>query len=531
MAPDVNDSKALPGKRNALTDPRVGNFRAMIKESFRVRRNHDPIYVDVGANLARVRSKQHQIIFGRRGSGKSCLLIHFLTQAKARGDIRPIYVLADEFKRLAYPDVLIRLLVEILEAAPVKARFFKRLFLQKIPTLQHAKDLRKLLDSAEEADTVARESREKSESVAANLAAKGVGGSEAQSGSKHVKELTTSFRSRKLDVLERHLKDYKAALTGDHVDAQKPGCVVIDDFYLLPSDTQPDVLDYLHRLLRDTEFYLKVATVRHRTTLVRNHPQTVGVELSQDVEVIDLDRTLQDLGATQAFLIEMLDSLGAKVGYECISDDLLTPEAREAVTLASGGVPRDFLTIIDHAIEQGLATGNARWLTPTLVYKGASRLAWQTKLGGMRDDVSGDAPGLERLLTDLLSFCLKEERKTAFLISQDEAQRLPEAFERIQQLMDFKLIHIVEPDTSAASGRSGRYAAYTLDFSFFMEPRRRNIEVVEFWKIDDQRRRRGIREAPVYPLERARGVFDNTTRPQDPTTLLNETGEAPESGS
>ena len=74
----------------------------------------------------------------------------------------------------------------------------------------------------------------------------------------------------------------------------------------------------------------------------------------------------------------------------------------------------------------------------------------------------------------------------------------------IQQLMDFKLIHVVEPDTSAASGRPGRYEAYTLDFSLFMEPRRRNIEIVEFGRIDDQSRRVGIREAPVYSLERAR---------------------------
>lgn len=509
-------------RRRALTDARVSKLRSLIGESFRVRRNHEPIYVDVGSQLARVRSKQHQIIFGRRGSGKSCLLIHFLNVQKAEGGPRSVYILMDEFKRLTYPDVLIRILIEILDAVPARMRGLRRLIGRPAQVDIVITRLRTLLGDAEEADVVSRDSMEKSESAKATLKARDTAEAEVQSGTKASSDKTSSFRARKLDVIERNLRDYKSLLGAGRVNGGAHTCVVIDDFYLLAPESQPDVLDYLHRLLRDTEYYMKVATVRHRTTLIRNHPQTVGLEVSQDVEAIDLDRTLEDLGATQGFLTEMLDSLGRKVGYENVSSELFNPEALEALTLASGGVPRDFLTIINHAIEAGLAAGNARWLTPTLIYKGASRLAWQTKLGAMRDDVSGDSSGLERLLTDLLAFCLKEQRKTAFLISQDDAQKAPEAFERIQQLMDFKLIHIVEPDTSAASGRGGRYAAYTLDFSFFMEPRRRNIEVVEFWKIDDQRRRRGIREAPTYPLSRAQAAFMNAGASADLGTLLAE---------
>ena len=69
-------------------------------------------------------------------------------------------------------------------------------------------------------------------------------------------------------------------------------------------------------------------------------------------------------------------------------------------------------------------------------------------------------------------------------------------------MMDFKLIHLVDESTSAASGRPGRFEAYTLDFALFMEPRRRNIEIVRFWETDEQRRRVRLREAPDYPLKR-----------------------------
>ena len=121
----------------------------------------------------------------------------------------------------------------------------------------------------------------------------------------------------------------------------------------------------------------------------------------------------------------------------------------------------------------------------------------------VRDDRSSDSSPLEKVYRDIISFCLKEKKKTAFLVSQEQAQQMPEIHELILQLMDFKLIHVVEPDTSAASGRQGRFEAYTLDFSLFMEPRIRNIEHVEFWKVDSDRRRIGLRESPDYDLSRA----------------------------
>jgi hypothetical protein len=85
--------------------------------------------------------------------------------------------------------------------------------------------------------------------------------------------------------------------------------------------------------------------------------------------------------------------------------------------------------------------------------------------------------------------------------------------------MDFKLIHVIEPDTSASSGRSGRYEAYTLDFATFMEPRLRNIEHVQFWRIDDQRRRQGLREAPIYSLDSAKRAHTSATDKKIETSM------------
>lgn len=504
-----------------LNSSEVKTLIGLIKDSFRVRKNVRPVYVDVGENLARLGAPQHQIIFGRRGSGKSCLLVEYLKTAP-KGKVTPIYVLADEFKRLAYPDILIRLLVEILEALSRRRPWYRRLFSRRHTTRSAAKELRALLDVAVESDVSEGRELRSSDEASATVNAGTFGGAKLGSTSGDARSRTARFRERKIDSLERHLRDYKDGIVQVTREWRSSrGCVLMDDFYLVPREWQADVIDYLHRLLRDTDIYLKVATIRHRTTLLKNQPQTVGVELAQDVEEINLDRTLEDLEETQEFLSRMLRSMGERAGVTNVVD-LFNPDALQALTLASGGVPRDFLTIFVHAVETAETEGKARWITPKQIYKGAGRLSYQTKLRHLREDAEADAGGLERVLVDLLEFCLKDKRKTGFLISQDDAQRHVREHELVQQLMDFKLIHVVEPDTSAASGRAGRYEAYTLDFSLFMEPRRRSIEIVEFWRRGEDSHRIGVRELPVYSLERAGRVFDDAASIVDPERFLED---------
>lgn len=335
----------------------------------------------------------------------------------------------------------------------------------------------------------------------------GVGGKGSFTSSQRI---MTRFERNKLQHLERHLTDYKKVIEKDLDKVKKREMVlVIDDFYLIPIDVQSDVIDYLHKLLRGVDCHLKVATIRHRTLLSKDQDgQTIGVELRQDVEDINLDKTLEDVESTQEYLYQMILAMAERVGVEEIGD-LFNRHALNSLALASGGVPRDFLNIFVYSVESArLRTSGGGWLTPTDVYKGAKKLFEETKLINLRSDARGDAERLEKIFQDLVRFCLEERKKTAFLVDKSDIQQFPKVHEVLQQLMDFKLIHLIDPDTSAASGRGGRFEAYTLDFAIFMEPRRKNIELVEFWRVDEQRRRVGVREAPIYSLERGSGALE-----------------------
>jgi hypothetical protein len=495
-----------------LNDRRIRELESLIRESFRVRDNQTPVYVDVAENLRRVSLKQHQVVFGRRGSGKSCLLVYYRHEVAPREKVHTAYVLGDTIKTLDYPDVLLRLLLEVFEKLP-NQRLSVRLMrmLKRAPRDADAikQELRELLALPSQSSVVVTTGVEDAGKDAAGFKASPkplTAELSSERSSRRTREEIRESDERKVRTIENRLLDYKAAIQS-HVEGSKCqfGVFIIDDFYLIQRDVQPDVIDYLHQLLRDTDLYFKVGTVRHRSSMLRTSPVHVGIQTHQDVDGFNLDQTLEDLGQTGAYLETMLRELGRRVDL----DDVLTimsDDARKDLVLLSGGVPRDYLNIFVGGIERARATPNRRRVTPTDLRRAAVALSNETKLRDLRTDAGSEVPALEALFVDVVRFCLTEKRKTAFLVSHEHKAEHPDVHDLIQQLMDFKLIHLVEPSTSAASGRPGRYEAYTLDFSLFMEPRRRNIEVVRFWETDDQRRRVKLREAPVYDLARAKGV-------------------------
>lgn len=485
----------------------------LIRDSFRVRANHDPLYVEIGSSLKRLSSNQHQVVFGRRGSGKSCLFVHVLRQSSNGGSHSALYVGIDAIKRLPFPDILTRILIAIFEQLPGAERPWWLFFKRPSKVERTLLELRTLLDLALTSDVerTVKEGAKKKVGFATN-AAVDITLSGETSNSIDTKE---QFRRDKLEHLERHLEDFKRAII-DALPVQESGLyVLVDDFYLVQRDVQPDVIDYLHRLLRDTNAYLKIGTIRHRTSLRRHEGQTIGVELGQDVEELSLDRTLETFKDTQSFLVSMLDELGRSVGVATASIDLLNQEAAHALTLSSGGVPRDFLNIFADAVDLSISKGKIDRLTPTYVYKAAAHISLPNKRKNLLEDAGVDTKSLESAFADLVGFCLKEKKRTCFLVSREDAQSMGAENEILQQLMDFKLIHLIDPDTSAASGRAGRYSAYTLDAALYMEPRLRNIAVVEFWKQDEQWRAIGVRESSTYPLSRIRDALNSEDKSSD----------------
>ena len=67
---------------------------------------------------------------------------------------------------------------------------------------------------------------------------------------------------------------------------------MLDDLYHNRRPDQPRVIDYFHRLGKSANFWIKIGTIRHRSSWYINGDPPLGMKIGDDGDEIDLDLTL-----------------------------------------------------------------------------------------------------------------------------------------------------------------------------------------------------------------------------------------------
>jgi len=222
--------------------------------------------------------------------------------------VHTIYINGDTVKTLDYPDVLIRLLLEIFEGLPTPTwprriwRRIKRPHRRPTTAESMVAELRELLHLPIRSrltvtkDESTRRAWKRGAKLAKGPAQVDAGTEDDEARSRQ--EVRES-EDEKIRMIDARLPDYKAAIQEALSESDGPFAVyIVDDFYLVNPKYHAEVIDYLHRLLRDTDLYFKIGTIRHRTRLSKTEGLSYGVQPRQDVDTFDLDRTLEDLGQT-----------------------------------------------------------------------------------------------------------------------------------------------------------------------------------------------------------------------------------------
>src|SRR5262245_31300678 len=91
-----------------------------IEENIRVSDQTTIQYIDPRGHIQRLNSKQNQVIFGRRGSGKSLLLRSLKSQHYGYGIF--IKVNLEDFKDVSFPNSLLQVLTQFFEQLKVEIR-------------------------------------------------------------------------------------------------------------------------------------------------------------------------------------------------------------------------------------------------------------------------------------------------------------------------------------------------------------------------------------------------------------------------
>lgn len=257
----------------------------------------------------------------------------------------------------------------------------------------------------------------------------------------------------------------------------------LDDFYLLRVVDQPKILDFVFQALREVTVCLKLSTVANLTRLF-DYENQIGLQIPHDAGKVDLDQTLEDPTQTQDFLEAIIAPYLDAAGVTSLSK-LANPQARGRLILASGGVPRDYLSLVSMSMDKALQKrDNAKKITTESVNAAAGDFALIRQNELEADAQSQGSEVVRQILADRNSLrrqIIDDGRTTYFRVDKSITDG-PEA-ERIGKLVDLRFIHLVWKEFSDKKGGNNRYDAYTLSLSEFSESRLfRKLELLDVVK-------------------------------------------------
>ncbi|WP_078565586.1 ATP-binding protein [Streptomyces sp. AA1529] len=249
----------------------------------------------------------------------------------------------------------------------------------------------------------------------------------------------------------------------------------LDDFYLFPMGSQPNLLDCIAGMLRDCNGWVKVASIE-RLTRPFEPSSRIGIEIPHDVSKIDLDVTLEDPAATQSFLESVLSNYTAAVGIGKPAV-LANDTALGRLILGSGGVPRDYLNLFASSIVAARSRPKARQIGREDVAEAAGR-ASRGKKRDLEQDVSSNSA--QALLGAQEHLCA-EVRKTGYTYFRiNAAQKSHPFYEILAQLVDLRFAHLIQGTLSDQKRRGVKYEAYILDLSEYADVRlKRGLRVLD----------------------------------------------------
>ncbi|MDP8267831.1 MAG: hypothetical protein P9L97_03795 [Candidatus Tenebribacter davisii] len=466
-------------------------------------------FVDSRNYSSRLTNKQNHVIFGRRGSGKTSLLNSIIENKS----IFNIFINLEDFKDITFPNILLYILMttfnELLKEINSKFPWFK--FSKKANKLKKeikfiSKEFKKYLDEPDEEtqniNTV------ESDGLSYNA---GFKMDQANVGTKCNKDFSQEIRrkisKKKIDFIRIQLTNYKNLIINISDLFTLPIFLILDDFYFVDKTIQPELVDYFHRLTKSTNLYLKLATIKHRSKLYkRDNKKYIGTELGHDIFDIDIDYTLDDFDQLQTFMKQLLDNAIQNSKCNIIFEQLFTGDGFSQLCLASGGVPRDLLFLFVN-LANNINTQNK--IGKIQVNEAAiSNLA--DKLDSLKKDSKDDESILENYLYVIKSLVYNSNKTNAFLIAKDDFDKHHYFKQIIRELIDLRLIHLVEQNTSKAPSDGRRYEAFILDICLYDNSRPLNFRQIQPGQRDEKSRRDKLRASPVIEFSKIKSfIYDN----------------------
>lgn len=498
---------------------KIDDLATLIEEAARASKQNINRFIEPAqGTLRRAQSKRHHITFGRRGSGKSSLLFKTSDLLSSKG--HPIaFIDLEPFKGHQYPDIIISVLLAAFSKYNIwlknngvniiEKRIWYFLWLKKKKNTLNKNDI--LITKIEESiktlteqlyladkakltqkisDLIHKEDHSSLKGKG-SLEAKGIGSAEIEAAIANSiktsigKEVQEEYKRSKTDFLLKEILNFQQIFSELYNLNDKDCYIFLDDLYHVMRKDQANLIDYFHRIAKGNHVWLKIGTIRNRSTWYVNLPQPVGLKIGDDADEINLDLTLEKFALTKQFLNSILEIYIKETSAPPIAN-FIAEGGMDRLVISSGGVVRDFLGLLRKSIDETRERlrknpehirGNKIGAEDVNLASGAYG---ELKKEEFRIDTNEGKNELENTFSNILKFCLEISKKNIFLVDQDYSGSFNNY---LFELVDLRLIHQVKSRITVSSKPGKLFKALLLDVSQYTGERaRRDVEMIDFWK-------------------------------------------------
>jgi hypothetical protein len=443
--------------------------------------------VDVGPLFRVLSTSDHQVVFGRRGTGKTHALLYVSEQRKLHGnaavyiDLRFIGSSGGIYGDLSLPvsQRATQLLLDVL--GTIHENLLSSAIDENIDLARIGPALDRLASASTELEVVGETTREHSASlgteessssaISLSLAEKPTIGLSSASNMKIQAVRAASLVEKGVSRCRVHFGSVSSALR-DFIAAIAPRrlLIILDEWSTVPLELQPYLADLVRRAVFPVPgITVKIAAIEQRSNFkIGEGSDYTGIEIGADASAdVDLDDYMVfDNNSERAveFFQELLfshyqsESIVGKPEFQSsnrlIQAAFTQANAFEDFVLAAEGVPRDAFNVLSLAAQRGM---NEKISIPTV--RVAARTWYQ------RDKESSIRANKEA--QDLLHWIIDEviahRKARAFLLLANTRHPV------VDTLFDARLLHVIKRGLSGQEQAGIRYDAYKLDYGCYVD--------------------------------------------------------------
>lgn len=480
-------------------------------------------FVDVGPLFALLRTVDNQILYGRRGTGKTHIFNYLLDDVERQGNIG-IYI---DMRNVGsngglYSDMSIslserasRLLIDTFAAIHDQILEY---------VLSHDDiDLSKLgpvfdsLDAAihqirvvGEVEMASKYEISEVQEMSTGLELSGSPAVSYQGQCKTSDALCTEKQVKGVELHRIHfptlsviLKDLLANLSHRTI------WVFFDEWAEIPIDLQPYLADLLRRTLFPVSgVIVKIAAIERRSNLrIDNGLSYIGIEIGAELSSLNLDEFMvfdNNSDKSKEFFASLLFNHLKQTFIErhidvpnkesFINQAFTQKNAFDELVRAAEGVPRDAINIV---IQAAMKADQDKISVPYV------REAARTWYSRDKEGAISTNKNANLLLRWIIDTVIGERKARAFLLSSDANYPL------IEYLYDARILHVVKTNISAKDTPGERYNVYAIDYGAYVHLNNTanavqgtligdNDEYIEIPMIDYRSVRRAILDVEAF---------------------------------